>query len=103
MPLEQERAARRALALEQLRYDVMREVATAHAFVVRIVVVDTDDVGGHALPAIVADHRSRGVVGLGKVVQGPHVVTLWSAVREVRNAPRLVEGHPGHDRWVAHV
>src|SRR5690349_5345945 len=103
MALQQQRAPAWALALEQLGHYLVRAIAARNTLVTRVVVVDADDVRGHAFPAIVADHGARGVVRLRQVVESTYVVALRSAVRKIRDAPRLVERHPSHDAGVAHV
>src|SRR6187399_3494569 len=91
------------LALEQLRQHGMREIAAADALGLVVVVVDTDDIGGDAFPAIVSYHGARRILRFGQVVEGSYVVALGHAVRQVRNSPGFVEGHPRHDAWVIDV
>ena len=55
---------------------------------VGVVVVDADDVGGDALPAVVADHRPRRVERLGQVVERLDVVPLRRRWRAGRARPR---------------
>src|SRR5204863_4664081 len=80
-----------------------RAVALRDPRRIRVVVVDADDVGGDALPAVIADDRARRVEGLGQMVESLHVVPLGGAVGQVRNTPRLVERHPRDDARMAVV
>ncbi len=77
-------------------------VAVGHPHRVAVVIVDADDVGRHALPAIVTNHRPRRVERLGEVVQRLDVMPLGRTVGQVGHAPRFIERHPGDDHGWLH-
>ena len=67
------------------------------------VVVDPEEVAAGVLPAVVGDDRPRRVERLGQVVERGGVVAVGRGVRDRRDTPALVEGHPRHDARVAAV
>ncbi len=67
--VEHEQPAARPLAAEEPRQRRVGVIAARQALRIWIVVVDADDVGGDALPAVVADHRPRRIERVRQVVQ----------------------------------
>ena len=68
-----------------------------------VVVVNADDVGRDAFPAVIADHGTRRIERLRQVIQRLHVSDARRIVGQVRDAPRFVDRHPGHDAGMAVV
>src|SRR5690606_933245 len=68
-----------------------------------IVVVYADDIGGDALPSVVADDRTGGVERFRQVIDRLDEMTLGRAVGEVRYAPGFVERHPRGNTRMAGV
>ena len=85
--LEHQQPPARALALEQPRQHLVGVVAPRDALGLVVVVVDADDVGRDALPAVVADHRPRRVERLGQVIERLHVVPLAPGCRAGSGTP----------------
>jgi hypothetical protein len=75
------------LALEEMSLEVIDPVALAQSFGLIVVIVDADDVGCDALPAVVSKDRAAGIEGLGQVIEGLNIVTLGGAIGQVGNAP----------------
>ena len=61
------------------------------------------EIADQVLPAVVADHRARGIERLGQMVEGTHVVALRRICRQVGYTPAFVERHPGDDAGMAVV
>ena len=68
---EHQQPPARPLAAEQPRQRFVGVIPAREPLRIRVVVVDADDVGGDALPAVVADHRPRRIERLRQVVQAP--------------------------------
>ena len=80
--LEQRSRPAGAFAFEQARRFVAA-VTPCDALRLVVVIVDADDVRGYALPAVVANHGTRRIHGLGEVIKCLHVVALRGAVGKV--------------------
>jgi hypothetical protein len=70
--VEREDAAAGPAPIEELLGFDLRTVALADVLDVGVAVVDADDVGGAAFPAVVADDRTGRVQRLGEVVESLH-------------------------------
>ena len=98
-----EDAPARPFAPEETGERFIGPIAAGNSGELVVVVVDADDVGCNALPPVVADDRASRVECLGQVVQGLDIVPLGRIVGQVRDAPRLIERHPGDDARVAAI
>src|SRR5207302_8117920 len=100
---DKQHAPARALALKQLRLDIVYPIAFAEPLRIAVIVVDTDDIRRDAIPSVIANYRPRRVQALRQVIESLHVVALCRAVRQVRYTPTLVERNPGDDAGMAAI
>jgi hypothetical protein len=90
-------------ALEQARQHFVGAIAHRDAVRIPVVIVNADDVGRHAFPAVIADDGPRGVERFREVIQRLHVVAFRGIGREVGDTPRLVDRDPRDDARMARV
>src|SRR5205823_8124392 len=64
LTLEQQQTTARAFSLEQPRY-LLRAVTLGNALRLVVVIVNADNIGRDTFPAIISDHRARGIKRLG--------------------------------------
>ena len=89
--------------VEQLFRIDFRTIALTQMLDVCVIIMNADDIGGAAFPAVIADDRPGSVQRLGQVIQRFHGMPLLAYRGEFGHSPGLIEGNPHDDAGVAVV
>src|SRR5215469_15792972 len=81
----------------------MQSVANCDSFGMLVVIVNADNIGGDALPAIISYHGARGVERFRQMIESLYIVPLRRTVGKVGHAPAFVERHPSDNARMAPI
>src|SRR4051794_38310370 len=101
--IDEKNAAAGPFALEQPWKSFLRSVSPRNALGIGLVVMNPDDIGCHALPAIVSNHRTRGVKRFGQVIHRLHPMPLRGTVGQIGYSPGFVKWDPGDNAGVTRI